>query len=189
MKILSLALIALATPCFAASSPARQTVETIISKARDLDVKASHADNARTIEKLVDFEQLSKDALGDRAKEIAAASRAQIKDLLRQVITKTVYPEAPKFFRDVAVDFTNEEHNGARSHITSVVNKNGRRSTVEYWLESEQGGFRVVDLAIEGERWVSNVHDQFEEIIAKYGVNGLISKLKKRVAQLESKSK
>ena len=71
--------------------------------------------------------------------------------------------------------------------MSSVVTKADKRSTVEYWLAKESNGFHVVDLAIEGERWVENVHDQFDEVIAKKGVSGLIGKMKKRLAELEAK--
>lgn len=167
----------------------RGVVETIIDRASHLDNKASHAENARTIEKLVDFRQLTIDALGDRTKDASSAQKKEIEDLLRKIITKTVYPEAPKFFRDVKIDFTDEEKNNqGRTHITSVVNKGEKRSTVEYWLAPEGASFRVVDLAIEGERWVENVHDQFNEIIGKHGVAGLISRMKKRATELDKKT-
>lgn len=193
-RILSLTVLGAFSICVQASaatdtSSPRGVVETIIEKARTLEIKATHAENAKTIESLVDFQKLAQDALGDRAKQASPAQKKEIEDLLRKIITKTIYPEAPKFFRDVKIDFTSEEPSDSRVHITSVVNKGEKRSTVEYWLSKESSGYRVTDLAIEGERWVANVHDQFDEIIVKYGVTGLISKMKKRLTTIETKAK
>lgn len=182
----SLALDAQATRA-ADASTARGVVETIVERAKELDNKAKRAENARTIESLVDFQKLATDALGRRASEATPPQKKEIESLLRTIITKTVYPEAPKFFRDVKIEFTGEEISAGRTHVTSVVTKGDKRSTVEYWLSDASGKFRVVDLAIEGERWVENVHDQFDEIIGKNGVKGLIAKMKKRANELQSK--
>lgn len=170
-------------------SSAQQTVQTIIEKAGKLDDKAARQQNAGTIEELVDFKKLTSDALGTHNSNINASQRGQIQDLLRKIITKTVYPEAPKFFRDVTIQYTTEEKNGPNTHISSVVTKDDKRSTVDYWLTNEAGTYRVVDLAIEGERWVENVRDQFDEVIRKRGVPGLIDRMKKRLHDIETSKK
>lgn len=170
-------------------STPRGVVETIIARARALDGKDARSENARQIESYVDFKKLTEDALGDRGKQATAAQRKEIESLLRQIITRTVYPEAPKFFRDVTIEFTSDDKSDSRAHVTSLVTKGDKRNTVEYWLADENGTYRVVDLAIEGERWVENVHDQFDDIIRKSGVPGLIGKMKKRLSQFDSKSK
>lgn len=175
---------------FGAPQTPRAVVETIIERASKLDNKSTRAENARVIESLVDFQKLATDALGDNAKDATPAQRAQIQDLLRKIITKTVYPEAPKFFRDVKIQYTGEEKSTAdRTHITSIVTKGSKRSTVEYWLAPSPQGNKVVDFAIEGERWVENVSDQFDEVIAKNGITGLVGKMKKRLEQLEQNKK
>jgi phospholipid transport system substrate-binding protein len=174
---------------YGSAEEARSIVETIVDKAKTLDNKTTRAQNAKTIESLVDFRKLALDAMGSHSKSASPAQKTQVQELLRKIITKTVYPEAPRFFRDVKIEFkTSEEGAGNKAHVTSVITKGDRRSTVEYWLEPEGGQYRVVDLAVEGERWVENVHEQFDEIIKKNGVSGLIAKMKKRLSQLENKS-
>jgi phospholipid transport system substrate-binding protein len=174
-------------PAFGAVESPKAVVQTIIDRAKTLDQKPTHEANAKTIESLVDFKKLTLDALGDNAAKANPSQKQEIQDLLRKIITKTVYPEAPAFFRNVDIQYTGEEKLDSKTHITSVVTKGEKRSTVEYWLANESGQYRVVDLAIEGERWVENVHDQFEEIIQKQGVGGLITKMKKRLNQLNQK--
>jgi ABC-type transporter MlaC component len=192
-KALALPMILFAVTAHAAvpdTSTPKGVVETIIEGASHLDDKAAHAENARTIEGLVDFQKLANDALGSNASAASAAQKKEIAELLKGIITRTVYPEAPKFFRDVTVDYTAESKTPQNTtHITSVVTKGSKRSTVEYWLAPENNSYKVVDLSIEGERWVENVHDQFDEIIGKKGVSGLIQKMKKRLHELESDSK
>lgn len=193
IKTLGMAVLAVLTfnTCLQAETQtAKGVVETIVERARALDNKATYAENARTIESLVDFRKLALDALGDRASQATAAQKKEIENLLRTIITKTIYPEAPKFFRDVKIAFTSEESTDTSlTHVTSVVTKAEKRSTVEYWLAKDGDTFHVVDLAIEGERWVENVHDQFDEIIGKQGVSGLIAKMRKRATQLATNQK
>ena len=175
---------------FGASETPRSVVETIIERASKLDQKATRPESERIIESQIDFQKLALDALGDNANEATSAQRTQIQDLLRKIITKTVYPEAPKFFRDVKIQYTGEEKSVSdRTHITSIVTKGSKRSTVEYWLAPGAQGYKVVDFAIEGERWVENVGDQFDEVIAKNKVSGLISKMNKRLGELERNKK
>ncbi len=190
MQILLVLLAIMQASAVEQPTTAKGVVETIIERARHLDNKATYTDNARTIESLVDFKTLATNALGNRASDASGAQKHEIEELLRKIITKTIYPEAPKFFRDVKIDFTAEENAAdQRTHVTSVITKAEKRSTVEYWLAKENTGYRVVDLAIEGERWVENVHDQFDELIAKKGVSGLITRMKKRLGELESHPK
>ena len=121
MHILLAALMSLqasaATPV-SATDTAKGVVETIIDRVRTLDNKATHVENARTIEELVDFKTLAINALGSRASDATAAQKKEIEELLRKIITKTVYPEAPKFFKDVKIDFTAEENSADnRAHV------------------------------------------------------------------------
>ncbi|MBI3558242.1 MAG: ABC transporter substrate-binding protein [Deltaproteobacteria bacterium] len=188
MQILLAVLALLPASALEQPNTAKSVVETIIERVRHLDDKATHSDSAHIIEGLVDFKTLATNALGNRASSASGAQKHEIEELLRKIITKTIYPEAPKFFRDVKIDFTAEENAAdLRAHVTSVITKAEKRSTVEYWLAKEASGYRVVDLAIEGERWVENVHDQFDEIIGKKGVAGLIAKMNKRLNELDSK--
>lgn len=189
-KLYTFLCLLLAATSQAADAPTpKGVVETIISKARTLDVAATHAAHAAEIEGLVDFHKLALDALGANAKHASASQLKDITGLLKDIITRTVYPEAPKFFRDVTIAYTSEERNSdGTTHITSVVTKAAKRSTVEYWLAPEGQGYKVVDLAIEGERWVENVHDQFDEVIRKKGVQGLIQRMRKRLTDLSSGS-
>lgn len=179
-------------PALAAPQNPKEVVETIIEKAKGLDNKALAKQNAAEIESLVDFEKLTNEALGEKLKGASAAQRSKIQDLLKKILTRTIYPEAPKFFTDVKVEFTSEKQDavattGPRTKVSSVVTKGTKRSTVEYWLAAQNGSYKVVDLAIEGERWVENVHDQFSEVIEKKGYNGLISRMQKRATELATK--
>lgn len=168
---------------------AKAVVETIVARAKTLDKKATHAESAKTIESLVDFQKLTTEALGDRAQTTSSAQKKEIQDLLKKILTQTIYPEAPKFFQNVTIEYTDEQGtSNSGAHLKSVITKGTRRSVVEYWLEKTDNKYRVVDLAIEGERWVENVRNQFEEIIQKQGTSGLIARMKKRLSQLKSQN-
>ncbi|MEW6056070.1 MAG: ABC transporter substrate-binding protein [Bdellovibrionota bacterium] len=192
-SLLLLSFTAVGIQAHAATHPVATTprgaVETIIAQAKELNNPAVRAQHVKTIESLVDFHVLAEEALGDLTHKATPAQRQEIRRLLKGIITKTVYPEAPKFFEDVSIAYTSERQAGQKVHITSVVTKGDRRSTVEYWLARSGDTYRVVDLAVEGERWVENVHDQFREVVQKQGVSGLIARMKKRLAQLEEPKK
>lgn len=178
------------SPSWAVPQDPKEVVETIIAKAKNLDNKKEFKQSSSTIESLVDFDLLTSEALGENYKTATTEQRTQIQELLKKILTRTIYPEAPKFFKNVKVNFTAQNADGSaaqRVHISSVVTKDSRRSTVEYWLAPRNGSYKIVDLAIEGERWVENVHDQFSELIEKKGVAGLISRMQKRASELARK--
>jgi len=188
---LALSLTALHTAAAVAPAPTdpKSVVQSIIDRARVLDRKQTYAQNTKAIEALVDFERITRDALGENLSVASASDRREVRDLLRRILTRTVYPGAPKFFGRVTVEFQDQVQEGSRMKVSSVVNQvhDGKRSSVEYWLERQDDGYRVVDVAVEGERWVENVQAQFDEIIRKKGVKDLISRMKKRAKELENR--
>jgi len=175
---------ALAAPEAADSglSAAQTTVQTIADYARNLDDKALKEKAKRRIEELVDFSELSVNALGEHASSMTAQQRAKVQNLLKTILTGTIYPQAGKFFSDVNIAYSGESQAKADGRelvkVTSTVSKNNKRSKVEYWLKQTPTGMRVVDLAIEGERWVENVQMQFDELIRQKGVNGLVARIR-----------
>lgn len=159
-------------------------VQKIIEQAKLLN--GSHkSQSIATIESLVDFETLADEALADHRSELAANDAIQIKDLLKKIITRSVYPKAPQFFNKVKVEFTNQEKDNDRVKVHSEVTKENRKVAVEYWVKSEGSKLRVVDLAIEGESWVASVRNQFDNILKKDGASGLIAKMQKKLSQIK----
>src|SRR5271154_5848197 len=100
-----LVLLLITQSAIAATSSPKEVVQTIIDRARVLDNKSTHAENTRTIESLVDFHKLALAALGSDAGEANTAQKKDIEELLKGIITRAVYPEAPKFFRDVTIAY------------------------------------------------------------------------------------
>jgi phospholipid transport system substrate-binding protein len=176
-------------PSTKADTP-QAVVETIITNARNLNQKSDFQDRTRTIESLVDFQTICDRALAKNLKTLSAEHKTEISSLLKTILTKTVYPAAPQFFKDVSVQFKPAEDTASgKARIKSLVSKGKSRSSVEYWLESSSSGYRVVDLAIDGESWVKNVGGQFDQILSSKGPEELIRRMKKRLAQIEAQTK
>lgn len=187
-KVLGLVLTLCTSSAFAALMPAspQATVETIIDNA-----KVAGSAERKNIESLVDFAALTKGALGEHVSKTTPAQLTRIEKSLKTILTKNVYPKAPAFFKGVEIQFQSTSVNstpGSLTKVSSVVTKDGSRSTVDYWVKSESDKYAVVDLAVNGERWVENIASQFDEIIRKNGITGLIAKLDKRAAATPSKN-
>lgn len=165
-------------------SAALDTVQGIINRAKSLENKSLYSENTKSIEDKVDFDRLSLEALGPSRSRISSSQRSEIQNLLKKIITKTVYPAAPQFFKEVTIDFTGEEQTKRGIHISSTVTKGSKRSSVEYWLSPDN---RVIDISIDGESWTENLRSQFDEIISRKGASDLISRMKRRLRELEGK--
>ena len=183
--ILAIGSTVLALTAHASTESPKGVVETIVEQSKLLSDKSKFSAATKTIEDLVDFDKLTSAALSESMSQGSAKEVSTVKELLKKIITKTVYPEAPNFFKDVNIQFTDEQASHNQTHVTSTVTKNNKRSTVEYWVTNVGGKLKVVDLAIEGERWVENVKDQFQAVIERHGYAGLISRMQKRLKQID----
>jgi ABC-type transporter MlaC component len=185
---------ALSTPTLAASSP-KETVLEIIERAKNLSNKTTYSENTKKIESLVFFEKLTENAL--TGSNPSSDQRQKIDSLLKEIITKSVYPKAPQFFKDVKLDFSQstaqqnqESSENAPVKISSTVTslKNKTTNKVDYYLIHTSEGYKVTDFALEGQRWSESIREQFQDIIKKEGIHSLIQKLEKKTLKISSEA-
>jgi ABC-type transporter MlaC component len=94
-------------PALAFASP-QKVVEDIFSKAGQVEVTTS-ADRQNEITSMVDFSALAKSALGKEAKGVAPKEVEWFQQTLQEIITRTVYPKAPDFLKDVKIAYDKVE--------------------------------------------------------------------------------
>jgi len=134
----------------------------------------------------LDIGELGQRALGDHYKKLTPAQRKEFLALLRDLVESN-YIKAMRSNSTYEVRYLKEEEaEGSRLVTTELVlTRNGRPEvmSVDYRLRKEGDQWRAFDLVTDGVGLVENYRAQFNQIIAKEGVNGLLDRMRKKKAQ------
>lgn len=140
----------------------------------------------RTFDEVLDYDALAKNSLGDHWGKLSAAQQQEFQTLLTTLVQRAY----TKNIRDTsAYDVVFKGENAAaRGTLVKTVAKHKtdpRKEPIEvdYLAHKVSGKWRVFDIVTEGSSLVSNYKSQFRQIIEKKGFDGLIEKMKSKVAQ------
>jgi len=189
-----------AAPAFAADGPGtkvvRQANETIQGLLKEKAAPGSDAEKklaakvTTSVRDFLDVDMLGQRALVDHWKDIPAAKQKELLDTLRALIEDN-YVKGLRANLDYTIDYTGEspdkDSKDGQTLVTTVIStkRKGRpyQIHVDYVLVSEGGKLKCYDVKTDGVGLVENYRAQFNKIIDKDGVDGLIAKMKKKRAQ------
>ena len=163
-------------------------VETIFSQAKNIKI-ATDTKTQKEINKLINFTKLAENSLGKKIKSISKNEFSWYAKTLKEIIIKTVYPEAPNFLKQVKITYEQSSKQGKDIVVNSVVTKKGEETEVSYHLHFLAGGWKVFDISIDGDSWTENIKDQVISAIKKHKWIGLKKKLNKRLKELKTTKK
>ncbi len=139
---------------------------------------------------LFDIAGLAKNALGPHWNEMKESEQTDLVDTLQKLVERSYLGD----LRDnlsYEMTFAGEEPQADGVLVKSVLkaNRNGRVAEIalDYWLHQSGAGWRVDDVVIDDSSMVRNYRSQFNRIIAKDGIAGLLSKMHKKLGETESK--
>ncbi len=171
------------------SSP-QKIVEDIFAKAAQEAVSNDKALQA-SISQKVDFVAMASAVLGGEKKKITAQEFDWFRSTLQEIITRTVYPNAPGFLTGVKISYKDMEEKTGAALVKSSVQNKADITEVNYKLAKDSSGeWKVVDVSLDGESWVESIKDQVAETLKKKKWAGLKKQLNDRLQKLkEGKSK
>jgi phospholipid transport system substrate-binding protein len=140
-----------------------------------------------SVRDLLDVDELGKRALVDHWKDIPAAKQKDLLDTLRALIEDN-YVKGLRANLQYTVDYTGESTQDDGSVLVTTVVKTQRHGRpyeihVDYVLTNASGKLKVYDVKTDGVGLVENYRSQFDKIISKDGVDGLLDKMKKKRSQ------
>lgn len=172
-------------PAAAFASP-QKVVEDIFLKAGQTEISSS-AEKQKEVTSLVDFSALAKSALGKEAKGVAPKEVEWFQQTLQEIITRTVYPKAPDFLKDVKIAYDKVEEKKEIAVVKSTVQNKSDFTEVEYKLsKGKDGTWKVIDISISGLSWVESIHDQVKDVVKKKKWKGLKDAMTKRLNELKA---
>lgn len=194
--LLTLWLTLLAAPAVAKDGPGTAAVrtsnETITALLKQKAAPGSPEEKAladkvtTSVKSFIDIDELGKRAMADHWSRLSAAQRTEFLTTLRELINDN-YLKGLRANIDYTIAYTGEstDANGDITVATTIHTKRNNRPyaiEVTYVLRSVGGKLRAWDVKTDGVGLVENYREQFNKIIHKDGVAGLLAKMKKKRA-------
>jgi len=181
-------LCAILLPLFAeaALSEPKEVVQEIFAQA-GVPEAATDASKQNEISSHVDFDTLAKSALGKEFKKVSAGDYKWFRDTLKEIITRTVYPKAPEFLKDVKIVYNEVSTKAEKSKVKSTVQNKADLTDVDYQLgKNPAGTWKVIDVSISGQSWVESIREQVSQVIRKKKWKGLREAMSRRLNEIKA---
>lgn len=178
-----------ASPCYVIKTSAN-----ILSQAinQDLSNKQAMTMIQNSILPQFDFTLMTKLAMGSNWKQATADQQTQITNLFKQMLVNS-YATALSKFKGADVAITNSSisaDNQNKGIVNSTItmpssDNKAQPINVEYDLAKINNTWKIYDVKIENASIVTTYRSQFNDIIQKSGVDGLISQLQTKVDNMK----
>ena len=137
----------------------------------------------------LDVDELGQRALVDHWASLSAAKKKQFKVLLRSLVEAN-YVRALRSNLDYEVRYLGETAQAGVLRVSTELHLRRKDRpeviAVDYLLRAERGSWRAFDLVTDGVGLVENYRAQFNKVIAKEGILGLLERMGKKQAELGS---
>jgi len=139
------------------------------------------------VEQLIDFDVLARSALGKRWAQLDEAKQKTFVGLFRELVERS-YLNKLRGRLDYSLQYGRvvQSGNQAKVPVTVVRMNRGRRETtdIEYRMRRLVGRWRVVDVVTNQVSLARNYRRSFARIMRREGYDGLIRKMKRKIAKL-----
>ena len=134
------------------------------------------------------YRQMVMRSLAKNFKDRSDQEREEFTDLFKQLLENS-YASKIENYQDETINYVGEQVKWQYAMVkTQIVSKDGVVD-VDYKLLKENGQWLVYDFVIEGVSLIRNYRSQFSKIISTESYAALVSKLTKKINDLESTSK
>jgi phospholipid transport system substrate-binding protein len=195
-SLMLLSALTLALPAFAEDGPgvsavksANEKVSALLAQKPDPGSPAEKklaAEISTQLAGFLDIDELGQRALGQHWKALTPAQRKEYLSLLRELVEAN-YIKALRSNLTYQVKYLEEKEQGDSRLVSTELQlqRSGRNETmsVDYALRKHGNDWRAYDLITDGVGLVENYRAQFNKIIAKEGVPGLLQRMRKKQTQ------
>lgn len=176
-------------PALAEMVSARQQVETTVERvkkevaSKKLPVKSLDKKLEEIIFPVFDFEAMARSTVAAHWDNADPNERKEFVDLFSRLLARTYLKRIRENIVDSTLEVTSEKSDGSQAEVQTVAEGKGERIKVDYKLHLVGGQWRVYDVKIENVGLVANYRTEFNSLIRKDGMAGLIAKLKEKEAK------
>ncbi|MCB9060188.1 MAG: ABC transporter substrate-binding protein [Halobacteriovoraceae bacterium] len=175
-------------PLFCSENAEIQLVDKIFTLAKSSDF-AKNKTSQEFVTSQFDFATMSKNILGAEFTKQNQKEIEWFNDHIKQIITKTIYPKATDFLKNVNVEHELISKKDKTFSVLTIVKKRGEESEVLSSFSNSSNAWKIIDISIDDESWTSNIKEQVKKKIDKEKWIGLKKSLTKRLEELNSEKK
>src|SRR4029450_13113935 len=188
-----IALLTLTVPPLTWADGPTATVQKLIDSVRSFKPETAslsaqdRTENNRALkvaEETLAIQDLAKRVLGDQWGKLNASEQKNFTQLLVQLFQKIAYPKSAEFFGDLKIDYTGEKMNGNGAVVeTKVSHPKEGQIGIDYQLLQVNGRWMINDVMLDGVSLATNVQSQMQQVIAKASYQGLIKRMREKLAE------
>jgi phospholipid transport system substrate-binding protein len=168
----------------------QQTIDSVLTILRNkaIPLEEKKTDVEAIAYKSFDFTLMSRLVLARNWDKFSPQQRTDFVEAFKKHLSAT-YRDTLNTFRDETISITSSraESNGDVTVMT-VVKGSADTTKVDYRMRKSDGGWRGIDVIIEGVSLVQNFRSQAQEIVSAEGPDGLIQKLRSKQMKAPGKA-
>ena len=131
---------------------------------------------------LLDFTEISRRTLGRHWRPLTDAEREEFVALFRALLDRTYLPQI-KLYQGERIQFVGESVDGDFSAVQArVATRRGQEAAVMFRLHRRDERWLIYDVSVEGISLVGNYRAQFDQIIQRASYQGLVTRIKQKLA-------
>ena len=167
------------------------TIDQVLEIVSDKDLKKNPTLRREKLRNVIglrfNYKQMVMRSLAKNYKNRSENERKEFTMLFKKLLENS-YASKIENYRNETIDYVGEQIKGKYAMVkTQIVRKDGVID-VDYKMLKENGQWLVYDFVIEGVSLIRNYRSQFSKIISAESYPVLVSKLRKKIEDLETKS-
>ena len=169
----------------------RGTIDQVLEIIADQNLKSNPALKREKLRHVIglrfNYKQMVMRSLSKNYKDRSDAERKEFTSLFKKLLENS-YASKIENYKDEKINYVDEKIKGKYAMVrTQIVRKDGVVD-VDYKMLKDGDQWLVYDFVIEGVSLIRNYKSQFSKIISTESYAALVSKLSKKVDELEAKS-
>ncbi len=135
---------------------------------------------------LFDFTEIGRRALARHWRELSEPEQQEFVALFRALLDRTYLPQINLYQRE-RIQFVGESVDGEFAAVQAhVATRRGQEAGVIFRLHRRGEGWLIYDVSVEGISLVGNYRAQFDQIIQRASYQGLVARIRQKLAASSS---
>jgi phospholipid transport system substrate-binding protein len=155
--------------------------QTVVSRTGQVSPEELDKELRDIITPVFDFREMSRRSLAKYWKNATPQQQQEFVDLFSSLLATNYLKKIRENAASSSLNIVGEQDAGKnRKVVKTTVDVKGSSASIDYRMRAKDNTWKVYDVIIENIGLVSNYRSEFSGIVQKDGVDGLISKLKKK---------
>ena len=172
------------------TSNVRQTIDNVLEIVSNPELKKNPTLRREKLREIIglrfNYKQMVMRSLAKNYKSRTDKEREEFTELFKKLLENS-YASKIENYKDEKINYIGEQVKGKYALVKTQVERIDGTIDVDYKLIKEEGKWTVYDFVIEEVSLIRNYRSQFSKIIKTESYDALVSKLSKKINDLEEK--